>query len=582
MYELSQIILLILWTLRPAMAVETNLIDIIRSGFALFGDDETLEAMANDPDHCAIVASALCAAHTKLDLMIYLRACEIAGCRSRSRGFEPDYTYTGSRHTPETCWRSFRRLVHRFEDRERLAHLRATRLKREAACPLRLAPSAQSSTLRVDPASLRPVEATHRSLFNVQIASLSPKDWGRWIGAFPRRDGGGSHARAPPSHPDCRLPTAHCPLPRKPRFRERLRAPTPPHGLPAPILVYRPITTDHPQKGQKTRMTGKIVTVFGGSGFLGRHVVRALCRQGWRVRVASRRPHLSGDVKLAGDVGQVQLVQANVRNRLSIKRAFENAEAVVNLVGVVVSIGFLECDSDILSRRFTETRRPHPLADDLPVTAAIETERRLLAPLHDQADLVVDTSRLPPGELKRILAGQYAGSAKRALKVFLTSFGFRNGLPRDADLVFDVRFLKNPHYEPDLRPQTGLDAPVGAYIEQDPALAPFIDHLIQLHPHKVLLLHRRRLKHLRHELDVAVHPDVVLHLVAAVGGLGCSEGGEAGHSDVLLGTHLRASGYRPQLDHHLERESSHLKRLKTLGLPKLSTASKLSPSAAPI
>ena len=75
-------------------------------------------------------------------------------------------------------------------------------------------------------------------------------------------------------------------------------------------------------------MTGKIVTVFGGSGFLGRHVVRALCRQGWRVRVAMRRPHLGGDVKLAGDVGQVQLVQANVRNRPSIKRALENADLV--------------------------------------------------------------------------------------------------------------------------------------------------------------------------------------------------------------------------------------------------------------
>lgn len=82
-------------------------------------------------------------------------------------------------------------------------------------------------------------------------------------------------------------------------------------------------------------MAGKIVTVFGGSGFLGRHVVRALCRQGWRVRVATRRPHLAGDVKLAGDVGQVQLVQANVRNRPSIKRALENADAVVNLVGIL-------------------------------------------------------------------------------------------------------------------------------------------------------------------------------------------------------------------------------------------------------
>jgi uncharacterized protein YbjT (DUF2867 family) len=86
-------------------------------------------------------------------------------------------------------------------------------------------------------------------------------------------------------------------------------------------------------------MTGRIVTVFGGSGFLGRHVVRALCRQGWRVRVACRRPHLAGDVKLAGDVGQVQLVQANVRNRHSIQRALENASAVVNLVGVLTERG---------------------------------------------------------------------------------------------------------------------------------------------------------------------------------------------------------------------------------------------------
>lgn len=86
-------------------------------------------------------------------------------------------------------------------------------------------------------------------------------------------------------------------------------------------------------------MTSRIVTVFGGSGFLGRHVVRALCGQGWRVRVACRRPHLAGDVKLAGDVGQVQLVQANVRNRPSIARALENAEAVVNLVGVMPETG---------------------------------------------------------------------------------------------------------------------------------------------------------------------------------------------------------------------------------------------------
>jgi NADH dehydrogenase len=87
------------------------------------------------------------------------------------------------------------------------------------------------------------------------------------------------------------------------------------------------------------KMTGKIVTVFGGAGFLGRHVVRALCKQGWRVRVALRRPHLGGDVKLAGDVGQVQLVQANVRNRPSVERALENADSVINLVAVLYNRG---------------------------------------------------------------------------------------------------------------------------------------------------------------------------------------------------------------------------------------------------
>ncbi len=86
-------------------------------------------------------------------------------------------------------------------------------------------------------------------------------------------------------------------------------------------------------------MTGKIVTVFGGSGFVGRSVVRALCKQGWRVRVAMRRPHLGGDLKLAGDVGQVQLVQANVRNRLSIERALDGVDAVVNLVGILYERG---------------------------------------------------------------------------------------------------------------------------------------------------------------------------------------------------------------------------------------------------
>lgn len=86
-------------------------------------------------------------------------------------------------------------------------------------------------------------------------------------------------------------------------------------------------------------MSGKIVTVFGASGFLGRHVVRALCRDGWRVRAAMRRPHLGGDLRLSGDVGQVQLFQANVRNRDSIRRALDGADAVINLVAILYERG---------------------------------------------------------------------------------------------------------------------------------------------------------------------------------------------------------------------------------------------------
>jgi uncharacterized protein YbjT (DUF2867 family) len=86
-------------------------------------------------------------------------------------------------------------------------------------------------------------------------------------------------------------------------------------------------------------MSAKIVTVFGGSGFLGRHVVRALCRKGWRVRVAMRRPHLGVDLKVSGDVGQVQLVQANIRDRGSVERALIDAEAAVNLVGILYERG---------------------------------------------------------------------------------------------------------------------------------------------------------------------------------------------------------------------------------------------------
>jgi UPF0042 nucleotide-binding protein len=144
---------------------------------------------------------------------------------------------------------------------------------------------------------------------------------------------------------------------------------------------------------------------------------------------------------------------------------------------LTLSLLFLDCDDNILRRRFTETRRRHPLAADRPVSDGIELERQLVAPLRDRADLVVDTSRLTPGELRQFLDARFAPDRTPGLMVALTSFAYRQGLPREADLVFDVRFLANPHYQEALRPGTGRDPEVAAFIAADDAFAPFMARL---------------------------------------------------------------------------------------------------------
>ncbi|MDG2242870.1 MAG: RNase adapter RapZ [Rhodospirillaceae bacterium] len=141
---------------------------------------------------------------------------------------------------------------------------------------------------------------------------------------------------------------------------------------------------------------------------------------------------------------------------------------------------YLDSDDDVLIRRYTETRRPHPLAGDMPVASAISTEREILAPIKSDADLVIDTSSMTPGDLKRQLEKSFGGKDDRPMHIHLVSFGYRNGVPREADLVFDVRFLRNPHYVDSLQPKTGLDARVGAYIADDPAFAPFVENLTKL------------------------------------------------------------------------------------------------------
>ena len=138
---------------------------------------------------------------------------------------------------------------------------------------------------------------------------------------------------------------------------------------------------------------------------------------------------------------------------------------------------FLECDTEVLQRRYTESRRPHPLAPDRPVIDGIVEERRQIGWMRDSADLVIDTSSLSPHALKQLLAGQFAPGPRVGTRLSVMSFSFRRGLPREADLVFDARFLKNPHYEPALKPLTGRDPAVASFIATDPGYGPFLDSL---------------------------------------------------------------------------------------------------------
>ena len=146
---------------------------------------------------------------------------------------------------------------------------------------------------------------------------------------------------------------------------------------------------------------------------------------------------------------------------------------------------YAAADETTLLRRYTETRRRHPLSPQGRVIDGIAAEAALTQPLRNAADLVLDTSGLPLADLRRLIEQRFraepgGGDEGVELCVALTSFAFPAGLPREADMVFDARFLRNPHYDAILRPKTGLDATVAAYVEADPDFAQFFDGIVGL------------------------------------------------------------------------------------------------------
>ena len=148
--------------------------------------------------------------------------------------------------------------------------------------------------------------------------------------------------------------------------------------------------------------------------------------------------------------------------------------------GVAVRVVFLEADDDTLQRRYSETRRPHPLA--LPgVQAALRRERQRLAPIRELADEIIDTTDMTIHDLRQTIHDRFRPSDVAAhTRVTITSFGFKRGTPRDLDLLFDVRFLPNPHFVPELRPLTGLDEPIVTYLEAQPEVGETLDRLVDL------------------------------------------------------------------------------------------------------
>jgi UPF0042 nucleotide-binding protein len=195
--------------------------------------------------------------------------------------------------------------------------------------------------------------------------------------------------------------------------------------------------------------------------------------------------------RMIGALGEVFSSEGSSVERAAIVSDVRGGEYFEDLLAVLeelrdsdldLKVLFLEADEDTLLHRYKETRRRHPLARDGRIVDGVRKERALLAPLREQADIVIDTTDLTGGGLRRRIATEMVGREREENQLALTllTFGFKNGPPRDADLTLDVRFLPNPHYVDELRPLTGLDPEVVEYVESGTQAGEFYGRLMPL------------------------------------------------------------------------------------------------------
>jgi len=238
-----------------------------------------------------------------------------------------------------------------------------------------------------------------------------------------------------------------------------------------------------------TQAIPRIVVLTGTSGAGKQAAARTFEDLGWRVvdNLPARLLPMAAQTELGNGLdggdsdGKPLCLVSDVRGGhiADLLPAYE----VLTETGAKPFLLFMDASDETLLRRFKETRRTHPLFDESGgILPAIAREREALAALKERADRVIDTSILTPSELRVLLVDEYASVDRKEhpLTVTVASFGFKHGMPQDADLLFDVRFLCNPHYVPELKANTGLDPEVEAYVMNDPRTGEFLERLYDL------------------------------------------------------------------------------------------------------
>jgi len=220
------------------------------------------------------------------------------------------------------------------------------------------------------------------------------------------------------------------------------------------------------------------------------------------------------------------------------------------------AIIFLDATSVELARRYSETRSRHPLAQDRPVEDGILYERGLLAPLREASDLVIETTDRTTNDLQSLLRLKFGDKDRGGTTLTVMSFAFSRGVPRDADLMFDMRFLRNPHWIPELKPKTGLDSDVAAYIMGDPIYAEATKRIEEL----ILLLLPRYESEGKSYVTIAI---------------GCTGGKHRSvHFADHLATRLRDEGFSPTLRHRdLTHRQSDVQESTVPGVGKMTVGS---------